>query len=164
VSFLRIQSGTPFNITVGQDLNGDSIFNDRPAFATDLSRPSVVATRYGTFDTNPTTGQTIIPINYGTGPALFMVTFNLNKSIEFGPIAKPPAGTPAPKLVAGQKPHVDRRFSLDVGIEAQNIFNQVNAAPPIGTLNSPLFGKSIALANQSASANRIIEFSTFLRF
>lgn len=163
-SFARLQSGTPFNITVGQDLNGDSIFNDRPAFATDLSRPSVVATRFGNFDTSPTTGQRIIPINYGTGPALFVVTFNLTKSFQFGPAVKPAAGTAAPRLAQGQRPHIDRRFSLDIGVDAQNLLNHVNAAPPIGTLNSPLFGKSIALSNQSASANRIVEISTYLRF
>jgi Carboxypeptidase regulatory-like domain/TonB dependent receptor len=163
-SFVRLQSGSPFNITVGQDLNGDSIFNDRPAFATDLSRPSVVTTRFGNFDTNPATGQTVIPINYGTGPILFAVNFDLNKTIQFGPEIKPGPGTPSPKPAPGQKPHIDRRFSLAIGIDAQNLFNRVNAAPPIGTLNSPLFGKSIALANQSASANRIIEISTFLRF
>ena len=28
--FIIANSGTPFNIIVGQDLNGDSIFNDRP--------------------------------------------------------------------------------------------------------------------------------------
>src|ERR1035441_10973928 len=37
-------STRPFNMTVGRDLNGDTIFTDRPAFATDLSRPSVVRT------------------------------------------------------------------------------------------------------------------------
>ena len=35
--FLVLDSGTPFNITVGQDLNGDNQFNDRPAFATSSS-------------------------------------------------------------------------------------------------------------------------------
>ena len=32
--FIIANSGTPFDIIVGQDLNGDSIFNDRPALAT----------------------------------------------------------------------------------------------------------------------------------
>ena len=32
--FMLVTSGRPYNITLGQDLNGDSIFNDRPAFAT----------------------------------------------------------------------------------------------------------------------------------
>ena len=30
-------SGTPFNVTIGQDLNGDNLFNDRPAYATATS-------------------------------------------------------------------------------------------------------------------------------
>jgi hypothetical protein len=37
-AYVYVNSGQPFNIIVGQDLNGDSQFNDRPAFATDLSR------------------------------------------------------------------------------------------------------------------------------
>ncbi len=35
--FMVVNSGTPFNVTVGQDLNGDNQFNDRPAFATSSS-------------------------------------------------------------------------------------------------------------------------------
>ncbi len=31
--FMLAFSGPPFNITTSQDLNGDSIFNDRPSFA-----------------------------------------------------------------------------------------------------------------------------------
>ena len=31
--FMVASSGIPFNITLGQDYNGDSIFNDRPTFA-----------------------------------------------------------------------------------------------------------------------------------
>jgi len=164
-SFLTMRSGAPFNIIVGQDLNGDSIFNDRPAFATDLTRSSVVATKYGIFDTSPLSGQTIIPANYGQGPGLFVVNLNLNKTIGFGPATRP-AGAIAAKPAPGQKPHVDHRFSLDIGVDAQNLFNQVNLASPVGTLNSPLFGKSIALAAGSGStgANRIIEISTFFRF
>ena len=50
-------SGRPFDITLGEDLNRDSIFNDRPAFATDLTRPSTVVTPLGAFDTAPIAGQ-----------------------------------------------------------------------------------------------------------
>ena len=69
--FFRANSGTPFNITTGTDLNGDTIFNDRPAFATDLARPSVVRSPYGNFDTAPTAGQTTIPVNSATSPAFY---------------------------------------------------------------------------------------------
>src|ERR1035438_7232031 len=39
--FIIAQSGSPFDITTGQDMNGDSIFNDRPAFATNPSAAGV---------------------------------------------------------------------------------------------------------------------------
>ena len=78
-------SGAPFNITSGIDFNGDSIFNDRPAFATDLSRPSVVQTSLGNFDTQPMSGQTIVPINYGTGPSQFSANMRLSKRFAIGP-------------------------------------------------------------------------------
>jgi len=165
-TFSQVRSGTPFNIVVGQDLNGDSIFNDRPAFATDLTRASVVHTAYGTFDTSPIAGQTIIPINYGHGPGFFTVNAGINRAFHFGPELKPAPGTPAPTLAPGQKPTVVRRCSLVVGVDIQNLFNQVNLAPPIGTLNSPLFGKSIAIAsgNGATNANRIVELEAIFRF
>ncbi len=82
---LVANSGAPFNVTIGRDLNGDSIFNDRPAFATDLSRPSVVQTSLGAFDTAPIPGQTIIPINFGNSPGQFTLNMRLSKTIGLGP-------------------------------------------------------------------------------
>src|SRR5207237_4367269 len=76
--FVTAMSGRPFNITTGRDLNGDAIFNERPAFATDLTRPSVRVTRLGAFDLDPQPGQIIIPRNYDTGPAFFSVTLPLS--------------------------------------------------------------------------------------
>ena len=166
--FLIAQSGHPFNIVVGQDLNGDSQFNDRPAFATDLSRPSVVVTRYGTFDTLPIAGQKIIPINYGRGPGLVQLNMNLNKSFHFGPAVKPPPDAPAPPAPKpGAKPEpVERRYTLNGGVEVDNVLNHVNPAPPVGTLGSPLFGKSNALASNysNSSANRTINLQLEFRF
>ncbi len=83
--FLVYQSSAPFNIVVGQDLNGDNQFNDRPTFATDLTRPSVVHTQWGTFDTQPIAGQTVIPINYGKGPSTVIFNTRLQKNFNFGP-------------------------------------------------------------------------------
>jgi hypothetical protein len=82
--YLMAFSGVPFNITIGRDINGDTLFTERPAFATDLSRPSVVVTRFGTFDTNPTDGQQIIPRNFGTGPAFFTTNVRISKTWGFG--------------------------------------------------------------------------------
>ena len=65
-------------------VNGDSIFNDRPAWATDFNRPSVIRTPYGVFDTNPVRGQAISPRNLGSGPGLFTVNLRLSRSFSFG--------------------------------------------------------------------------------
>ncbi|HWB85556.1 MAG TPA: carboxypeptidase regulatory-like domain-containing protein [Bryobacteraceae bacterium] len=80
--FVILQSGAPYNLTVGRDLNGDTLFNDRPTFATDLSRPSVKITQFGAFDTDPIPGQILVPRNYLTSAG--SVTINLRVSRTFG--------------------------------------------------------------------------------
>jgi hypothetical protein len=82
--FLVLTSGTPFNITIGRDINGDLLFTDRPAIATDLARPSVVVTKYGNFDTNPLPGATIIPRNFAEGPGSVIANLRISKTIGFG--------------------------------------------------------------------------------
>ncbi len=82
--FIIINSGGPFNITTGRDVNGDSIFTDRPAFATDLTRSSVLTTAYGTFDVDPLPGATIVPRNYLQGPAFFSINMRMSRSWGFG--------------------------------------------------------------------------------
>jgi hypothetical protein len=166
--FLVAQSSTPFNITVGQDLNGDTQFNDRPAFATDLSRPSVYRTRYGNFDADPIAGQKIIPINYGDGPSLTMLNFTLLRNFNFGP-AVPGAATAPPAKADGKKAkeHIERKYNLALGFEAQNILNIVNPAPPVGVLESPLFGQYTSLSStlfSNTEANRIFYLNLRLSF
>jgi hypothetical protein len=82
--FVIVHSGSPFNITVGRDLNGDTVFTDRPAFATDLTKKGVVVTNFGAFDTNPNAGETIVPRNYGNGPSYFTVNLRLSRTWGFG--------------------------------------------------------------------------------
>jgi hypothetical protein len=101
--FMMANSGSPFNITTGQDNNGDSIFNDRPAYApTGATGPKIVKSQWGTFDSNPQAGETIIPINLGTGPGQFSLNLRLSKTIGLGkktetrtlggPMGPPPGG------------------------------------------------------------------------
>jgi len=167
--FLIFSSSAPFNIVVGQDLNGDTQFNDRPTFATDFSRPSVVHTQWGVFDTDPIPGQTTIPINFGKGPSTFLLNMRLNKQFNFGPpLPQPPAPPGGAKLAAGdaKKHPPERKYTMGFGVESQNILNRVNLAPPVGVLGSPLFGKSTALATTfgSGSANRTVNLDLFFRF
>ena len=54
---LNARAGEPFNITTGADNNGDTIFNDRPSFASAASDPKyVVHTVYGNLNMRPKPG------------------------------------------------------------------------------------------------------------
>lgn len=195
--FLVVNSGQPFNITIGQDLNGDNQFNDRPAFAT-ASSLDTVATTYGTFDLDPAAGGARIPYNLGTGPAQVSMNLRISKSIGLGrrveqgaagagggpggggppPGGGPPSGGgpggglgPGGLSRSGGPPRLDqqlpRRYSLTFAAMTRNIFNTVNLAQPVGVLESPLFGKSTALAGgffSSPAANRSIDLQMTFSF
>src|SRR2546421_2206943 len=81
---LIFSSGNPFNITIGRDLNGDTLFTERPAFAADLSKPGVVVTQFGAFDPNPLAGEQVIPRNYGQGPGSIISNLRVSKTFGFG--------------------------------------------------------------------------------
>ena len=78
-------SGGPFNITVGHDLYGTTLFNARPGIATDPSKPGLVSTAYGLLDPNPVAGETVLPRNYGRGPDIIMLNLRIKKVFAFGP-------------------------------------------------------------------------------
>ena len=173
--FMLVTSGRPFDITLGQDLNGDSIFNDRPAFAAPGTGGKV--TPFGTFNTGvPLPGQTIVPINSGTGTASFTLNLRLSKSFGFGPkldrasaadvsggpggpggrggAGGPGGGGLGPRgLSGGGGPRggpfgaapATRRYNLTFTVAARNVLNHPNLATPVGNLSSPLFGQSNAL-------------------
>jgi len=100
--FIVASSGTPFNITTTNDLNNDSIFNDRPGLVSTATCPTSVTptapsstycTPLGTFNAAPTAGEKITPINYSTGPARFVMNLRLTKTFGFGPKVSRPAGS-----------------------------------------------------------------------
>jgi hypothetical protein len=186
--FLTASSGPPFNITIGQDLNGDSIFNDRPAWATDLSRTSVVRTGYGVFDADPQRGQTVINRNIGSGPGQFSLNMRLSKSFAFGGEgqkagAQTQQSSGAFAGVGGGGSHGGHggghggggmhgmgggsasggRYTLTFAVSARNLFNNVNLAAPVGNLSSPSFGTSTATAGRS-SFNRTLDLQVRFTF
>jgi len=175
-SFLMYQSSQPFNIVVGEDLNGDSQFNDRPTFATDMTRPSVYRTKWGNFDADPLPGQQIIPINYGTGPGVFSWNARLNRQFNFGPPLPKDEQPQAPPQAANAKPGAQkkpakplpimRKYTLGLAVQAQNVLNHPNYSQPIGVLGSSLFGQSTAMNNTNGNSTpgRSIAFETFFRF
>ncbi|HEY4354402.1 MAG TPA: carboxypeptidase-like regulatory domain-containing protein [Acidobacteriaceae bacterium] len=87
--FMNGQSGSPYNVTVGSDLNHDTFYNDRPyvvpagTVAPAGSGAVVKTIACGTFASAPlVSGAPIAPINACTGPSLF--TFNLRATKTFG--------------------------------------------------------------------------------
>ena len=161
--FFRANSGTPFNVTTGTDLNGDTIFNDRPSVATDLTRPSVVRTRYGNFDTVPTAGQNILPINAETSPSFYSLQTSLAKEFHVGPR---PAAVAAATNQPGGQGRPESRYQLRFSVEAQNVLNHNNPGVPVGVLSSPFFGESNSLATSSgiSAANRTITLRSNFSF
>jgi hypothetical protein len=83
--FMIVNSGQPFNITVGQDLNGDNILNDRPSFGS-CSGMGSLTQKYGCFNNQPATNAARIPINYAQGPAQFTFNLRATKTFGFGPL------------------------------------------------------------------------------
>jgi hypothetical protein len=174
--FIIANSGQPFNITTGQDYNGDSIYNDRPAFASDLTRPTVMRTGLGTFDTAPIAGQAIVPINYGTGPSNFTINMRVSKVFGFGKEGGKTQGSQGgggggdrhgpggmgPRMGGGGGPFggggatTNRRYNLTLSIQSMNILNHVNYGNPIGNLSSPYFGESKTLAGGPFGTNSAV--------
>ena len=169
---LTANSGPPFDITVGHDVYGDTLFNGRPGIAADASKAGVVATPYGLLDPNPTPGEPLLPRNFGRGPGQIMLNMRVGRTFRFGMIREGAAaantgggvggggeGRGAPSSPfgtagAGQGGGAStaRRFSLTVSMQIRNLTNHNNPGAIIGNIASPLFGR----ANQPAGSGNAI--------
>jgi hypothetical protein len=92
--FMIGQTGNPYNVTLGNDLNHDTIFNDRPLLVPAGTVGSQTINGCGTFvsqsaGTAPA-GSPVVPINACTGPGLFTFNFRLTKTFGFGPLRNAP--------------------------------------------------------------------------
>ena len=185
--FVVIQSGPPFDITIGRDLYGTTLFNARPGIAIDPTKPGLIQTKYGLLDPNPTLSQPTVARNFGRGPGQLMLNLRVQKIFEFGkgensgaastgqPGSGPRGGTPGvftPTGGAGGTASQSKghRYSLSISMSIRNIINHTNPGPIIGNITSPLFGQ----ANQPSDAggfgfsesanNRRFELQTRLTF
>jgi hypothetical protein len=161
-------TGPPFDITVGHDLYGDSMFNGRPGIATDATKPGVVATRYGLLDPNPAPGDKLLARNFGRGPGQIMLNMRVGRTFAFGGrregATAPQSGggggggnrnnptgpfaTAAAGPQGGATVVTNRRYNLTISMQMRNITNHNNPGPIIGNVTSPLFGQ----ANQPAGS------------
>jgi hypothetical protein len=138
----------------------------------------------GTFDALG--GGKLLPVNYATGPAHFVLNLRLTKTFGFGPKAKSSSGAAAgggggggqrggghggplfgggPSMMSTSS---DRRYNLTFGVNVRNVFNNVNLANPNAVLGSRLFDVSNSLQggpfSPGSSANRKIELQATFTF
>lgn len=189
--FMIFNSGSPYNVTVGEDLSGDSLFNDRPAFAVNPTGSCLSPTEACHYVV-PSASYTPIPVNFLVGPDHFTLNLRLAKTFGFGPERSGGGGNDHPGGPGGHGgmgggPRgggpgggfgrgggggfnlggSNRRYSLTFSVNARNVLNRVNLATPVGNLSSPLFGQSNALAGgpfSSSASNRRIELQASFSF
>lgn len=159
---LVLASGAPYDLTIGHDLNGDSAGSDRPAFATDLTRPSVVFTKFGAFDTDPMPGQTIVPHNYLMGAGMWNVNARLGRTFTLG---RKPAASSTGSGATGSSATAEGRFKLNFNVDVNNVFNHLNPGGYVGDLSSPLFGQptSVLLFRETSNLRKV-QFGTSFTF
>ncbi|HVB35536.1 MAG TPA: carboxypeptidase regulatory-like domain-containing protein [Patescibacteria group bacterium] len=194
-SVMMANSGMPFSITLPQDLYGTGIHNARPAPAT-ASTPAadLVVTPYGAFNIAPGPSDVLIPPNTETGPANFMMNLRLSRTFGLGGEGGALHGGKGTAQAAGAGRRYDHRaglggrglgggggfglggatshrYALTLSVSVLNLLNNVNLAPPVNVLGSPLFGRSIALASGPFSAqvgnpvaNRLINVGASFSF
>ena len=194
--FMVVSSGSPFNVTSPIDVNGDQIYNDRPGLISTAScrnvtvsgpQNNVYCTSLGTFDV---LGRgKLLPINYGTGPAHFVLNLRFTKTFGFGSKAKSSSGQEqgggpgggggrrggggrgGPLFGGGptmMSANSDRRYNLTLGVNARNVFNNVNVANPNAVVGSRLFDVPNSLQggpfSPGTAANRKIELQATFSF
>ncbi len=124
-------AGQPFNITTGNDNNGDGDFNDRPRYApvgtplcavAPTAVPCAYATPYGVL-TNTGFGPTIAR-NRGVMPWTYYVDVNLQRSIRLTHDAK--------------AAHVQ---TLLLNVRTSNLLNHLNVTQEGSVLGSSLFNR-----------------------
>ncbi len=98
--FIVANTGPPFNIITGQDLNLDRQVNERPSFASanaNCALSTIRCTPFGNFNLRPLPGETIVPRNYGNSPGSVVVNLRISRSFQFGEIHRSNAAAARPQ-------------------------------------------------------------------
>jgi hypothetical protein len=182
-AYIAAQSGTPYNLTIGEDLTGNNQFNARPTYGT-CGDSGVVTTQYGCLDTDPVgKDEPLVPYGVGLGPANAVVHVRISKNFGIGPRVKtagegesftPGGGNVSSRGIGGGGPSIKldatapRRYNLTLVAGANDLFNIVNLGTPNGVLLSPLFNQTQTLAGgqfaNSLPGTRSIGFQSTFTF
>ncbi|MBK9154086.1 MAG: TonB-dependent receptor [Chloracidobacterium sp.] len=169
--FINANSGRPFNITKGVDLNGDALFTERPTFGELATRCSQLNLTASFCDVAGEDPNAIIPRNYGNGPKSFTVNLRFGKNFGFGASPERVAadnrgqgaggqrggggggghrggggfgGGPGGRMMMGGPGGGGARkpYNLNLSLNVNNLFNNVNLGTPVGNMASSRFGQS----------------------
>jgi len=193
--FLIAQSARPYNFVSPYDLTGDNFFNDRPSLLSSSTcpvnpnpkAPRYAQTSYGCFDMTPDPTETVIPGNMGNGPSSVAFNLRVSRAIGLGPKLPGAAGQSGGFGGGGRGPmggpgfgggfggggrgpssiSTGHKYSLTFSAQALNLFNNIDYAQPVGTVNSSHFGQSTSLAGgifSSGSAARRVFFQASFAF
>jgi hypothetical protein len=183
-----MNSGRPFNITKGQDLNGDLQSTERPKFSELGARCSFLNLTNSFCDIAGEDPNSIIPRNWGDGPKFFSVNLRVSKNFGFGSSTRsadsgqgtggggggrqggrgPGGGGMGGGRMGMMGGGSERKpYNLNLGISFNNLFNNVNFNSPVGNMSSSRFGQFTSTGGGfggfggggGGSANRKIELS-----
>ena len=202
--FIIANSGRPYNITRGDDVNGDSLFTERPTYAQLNTRCNELGLINSYCNVGGQDPNAIIPRNYAQGPKYFNVNLRVGKNFGFGggeTVARNDqqgAGRQGDANRGGGIPGAGggggrggdgggrggfgggfggggnerKPYNLNVGLNFNNLFNNVNYGTPIGNLSSSRFGQSTSISGGfggfggggGGAANRRIELQMRFSF
>lgn len=130
---LTAQTGSPFNITTGEDTYGTTLFNARP----------VVDGR-------------MLTRNSGRGPGSVLFNLKFSKTWGFGPekgggaagASATPTGFGVPQGNRGlfSQASGSRKYNVIAAMSGRNLLNHNNPGPIVGNIKSPLFGRANQIA------------------
>ncbi len=185
--FLVAQSGRPYNITLPTDPLNDFL-NQRPSYATDPTACTAsgdVLTSFGCLNTTPASGEALIPIDLGNGPAAVAFNLRVSKAIGLGPKlvsatnnqpdGGPPPGGPPPggghggggrggpggggpggPMGLGGGNSTGHKYSLTFSAQALNLFNDIDKGTPNGTIiPTPLGNGQYGPGNQFGKSTNL---------
>ena len=154
-------SALPYTITTGLDGNGDTVFNDRPA---GVGRNS--ARGAAQWSTNMRINKSIGLGGARSGPPNMPMppppsggggNQAMNQRVGGGGMGGPGGGGDGPQMVVMEQNN--QKYQLNVFLNVQNAFNNVNYNAYIGNLLSPFYGTAT-----SAQAPRRVEVGFSLGF
>jgi hypothetical protein len=128
-----------------------------------------------------------VPYDYGTSPGRFSFNLRVSKSFGFGAkkegsanagVGGPSGGTfgrgpggdrgrGGPGGGFGPGNPTNRKYGLTLSVSAQNLFNNVNVATPVGIVTSPIFSFANGLAGRpfsTTTANRRLDLQILFSF